>query len=47
MEWIDPALLPPFEKVAKYFHFTVYGGSLNNEALSLKVFAPLPPSTKP
>lgn len=42
-EWIDFSLLPPFEKVEKYFHFTVYSGALNKEGLVIKAFAPKPP----
>jgi hypothetical protein len=42
-EWIDFSLLPPFEQVQKYFHFTVYAAALNKEGLSVKFFAPEPP----
>jgi hypothetical protein len=42
-QWVDFSLLPPFEKVARYFHFTVYGGSANMDGLSLKMFTPAPP----
>lgn len=44
--WIDVTLLPPFDKVSKYFYFTVYGISANVEGLSLKFFAPVPPQMK-
>lgn len=42
-EWIDVSLLPPFEKVQKYFHYSVYAGALSKEAFTLKYFAPTPP----
>jgi hypothetical protein len=45
-EWLDVSLLPPFNKVARYFHFMVYGMSANVEGLTLKFFAPVPPALK-
>jgi hypothetical protein len=45
-DWFDFSLLPPFERVAKYFHFTVYAGSANVDGLWLKYFAPVPPGLK-
>lgn len=42
-EWIDFSLLPPFEKVQQYFHFSVYAGALDQDGLTMKVFAPVPP----
>jgi hypothetical protein len=45
-DWVDLSLLPPFEKVAKYFHYSVYGGTATIEGLSLKMFAPAPPGLK-
>lgn len=45
-DWMDFSLLPPFERVAKYFHFTVYGGSVSVDGLSFKYFAPTPPALK-
>jgi hypothetical protein len=45
-EWMDFSLLPPFERVSKYFHFTVYGGSASVDGLTLKYFAPTPPALK-
>jgi len=42
----DFSLLPEFEKIAKYFHFTVYGGSADVDGLTLKMFAPSPPELK-
>ena len=45
-EWMDFSLLPPFEKVAQYFSFTVYTGSANVDGLTLKLFAPTPPALR-
>jgi hypothetical protein len=41
--WLDFSLLPPFEQVAKYFHFSVYAGAVNKESFQFKYFAPNPP----
>jgi hypothetical protein len=41
-DWLDFSLLPSFDKVVKYFSFSVYGGSANVEGLSFKLFAPVP-----
>jgi len=45
-EWADFSLFPPFEQVAKYFYFSVYGVSANADGLSVKMFAPTPPELK-
>lgn len=45
-DWFDFSLLPPFDKLAKYFHFIVYGGGANADGLSWKIFAPTPPQMK-
>ena len=45
-DWVDFSLLPPFEKVSKYFYFSVYGGSSSADGLAFKVFAPVPPAVK-
>ncbi len=37
---IEPALLPPFEKIARYFHFSVYGLSASDNGFTLKCFSP-------
>jgi len=44
--WIDATLLPTFDKVSKYFYFSVYGISANVEGISMKFFAPVPPQLK-
>jgi hypothetical protein len=42
-DWFDPALLPAFDQVSKYFHFVVYSLSSTEEGLSWKLFMPAPP----
>ena len=44
---MDFSLLPSFDSIAKYFSFSVYGGSATAEGLSLKFFSPVPPGVKP
>ncbi len=45
-EWADFSLLPPFESVSKYFHFSVYGGNFNANGFTMKFFEPTPPLLK-
>jgi hypothetical protein len=45
-DWLDFSLLPSYDKVSKYFYFTVYGGNATSEGLGYKVFAPTPPQLK-
>jgi hypothetical protein len=42
-DWIDASLLPPFDRIAKYFSFGVYSLSSTSEGLSWKGFIPAPP----
>jgi hypothetical protein len=42
-DWMDFSLLPDYDKVAKYFSFTVYGGSATSDGLDFKFFTPRPP----
>jgi hypothetical protein len=44
---MDFSLLPPFDKVAQYFYFTVTAGSANVDGLTLKIFSPTPPALRP
>jgi hypothetical protein len=44
--WMDFSLLPPFEKISKYFYFSVYSGSANVDGITFKVFTPVPPQLK-
>lgn len=43
-EWFDFSLLPPFEQVARYFHYTINSGSAQREGISLRTFMPHPPN---
>jgi hypothetical protein len=45
-DWMDYSLLPDFDQVAKYFHFTVFAGSANVDGISFKYFSPTPPQLK-
>jgi hypothetical protein len=42
-DWLDFSLLPDYDRVAKYFYFTVYGGSADMDGLTFKFFSPRPP----
>jgi hypothetical protein len=42
-DWLDFSLLPDYEQVAKYFYFSVYGGTTTSDGISIKFFAPRPP----
>ncbi len=44
--WFDFALLPPFEKISKYFHYTVYAASTTPEGMWLRYYSPVPPGMK-
>ena len=46
-DWFDFALLPNFEQVARYFHFSVYGLNLRAEDFSYLMFSPTPPGLRP
>jgi len=45
-DWMDYSLLPSFDKVAKYFHYTVYAGSTTVDGMTFKFFWPTPPELK-
>lgn len=45
-EWVDFSLLPPFEKISKYFYFSVYGGGASVDGLTFKAFSPVSPEAK-
>jgi hypothetical protein len=44
--WMDFSLFPSFDKVAKYFSFTVYAGSATTDGLTFKLFSPTPAGLK-
>lgn len=45
-EWLDFSLLPSFDKVSKYFSFSVSSGSTTPDGITYKFFAPTPPELK-
>ena len=45
-DWFDFSLLPSFDKIAKYFHFSVYAGSAGPDGISFKAFSPTPPQLR-
>lgn len=45
-DWFDFSLLPPFEKISKYFHLSVWSGAVKADGLHFKVFQPQPPGLK-
>jgi hypothetical protein len=45
-DWFDFTLLPTWDKVAKYFHFTVQAADAGPQGISFKTFVPTPPALK-
>jgi hypothetical protein len=45
-ELMDFSLLPPFERISKYFYFSVYGATATSDGLTFKVFKPKSPAVK-
>jgi len=45
-DWFDFTLLPTFDKVAKYFNFTVQSANAGADGISFKTFVPTPPGAK-
>jgi hypothetical protein len=41
-DWMDFSLLPPFDKVSKYFGFNVYTLSSTPDGMLLKMYEPVP-----
>lgn len=44
--WLDFSLLPPYEKISKYFSFVVYGGAMQTDGISFKAYSPTPAGLK-
>lgn len=44
--WVDYSLLPEFEKVSKYFHFTLQTGSASSDGITYKFYSPTPPDLR-
>jgi hypothetical protein len=45
-EWVDVSLLPDFDKISKYFYFSVYSGGATPDGLVFKAFSPTPPQLR-
>lgn len=45
-EFIDYTTLPAFDRIAKYFYFTLWSGSANPGGISMKWSIPTPPALK-
>ncbi len=45
-DWFDVGLIPSFDKLAKYFHFSVYSVTANPDGFYFKTFSPTPPSLR-
>jgi hypothetical protein len=43
-EWLDFTLLPSFEKIAKYFGITVFGGKMTPQGYAVRFYTPNPPN---
>ena len=41
-EWFDLSLLPPFDRVSKYFGFNVSAIHVSRGAIAFRIFTPLP-----
>ena len=46
-DWIDFSLLPPYDKVSKYFYRSVYAGEFTPQGFDLRFYTPKPPATTP
>ncbi len=44
--WMDFSLLPDFDRVSKYFYFSVFAGKTTTDGMEFKFFAPRPPDLK-
>jgi hypothetical protein len=45
-DWLDLSLLPPFDKISKYFYISVFSAGAGPDGLTLTGFAPVPPQLK-
>jgi len=45
-DWVDFSLLPPFDKISKYFSMSVWSGAVKADGLHFKFFNPTPPGLK-
>ena len=45
-DWIDYNTLPPFERIAKYFYYSLLTASATPEGISFRLAMPTPPALK-
>ena len=45
-EWFDVSLLPSYDKIAKYFHYSVSAGVNQPDGFSFRTYLPNPPGLK-
>jgi hypothetical protein len=45
-EWFDFSLLPPFDPIARYFHFSVHAAGFTGDGFTYRLFSPRPPQLK-
>jgi hypothetical protein len=45
-DFMDYSLLPAFDRVEKYFSFSVHGGDANVDGLTFQTYSPVPPGLK-
>jgi len=45
-EWFDFSLLPPYDRVSKYFHFDVSAINVSPNAITFRMFTPTPPQLR-
>jgi hypothetical protein len=45
-DWLDFSLLPEYDKVSKYFGFSVWSGNANANGITFKYYVPTPPQLK-
>ncbi|MEO8428596.1 MAG: hypothetical protein ABI651_15960, partial [Verrucomicrobiota bacterium] len=45
-EWFDFSRLPSFDKISKYFYFSVCSGTVNAEAFTFRFYWPTPPQLR-
>lgn len=45
-DWMDFSLLPPFDKISKYFGFSVYSTASTSDGIAFKMFSPVPAGLK-
>ena len=44
--WLDYSLLPDFDRISKYFLFSIYASKASSEGITYKFFVPTPPTLR-